>query len=61
MFAGMFFWLIPIFFSMISIVIGIIMGLFMMLVYGTILTAILLTPMLVTHAIHSWRASRASP
>jgi len=59
-FAGLFFWLLPIFFGMISIWIGIAIGMFMLLAYGITLAAILLAPPLVTLAIHSWRASRAS-
>ena len=46
-FAGLFFWLSPIFRGMISPWIGLGMGLFMMLAYGITLAAILLAPMLV--------------
>jgi hypothetical protein len=59
-FAGLFFWLIPIFQGMVSVWIGIIIGMFMLMAYGIILAAILLAPMLLMPAIHSWRAWRAS-
>ena len=59
-FAGLFVWLIPIFQGMITPWIGLVMGLFLLGLYGTVLAAILLAPLLVTWAIHSWRASRAA-
>ncbi len=49
------FWLLPIFQGMISIAVGIIIGSFMVLVWGTMLTTILLAPMLVSDVIHFWR------
>jgi hypothetical protein len=59
-FAGLFFWLFPIFTGMVSVWIGVGMGLLLLLAYGISLAAILLAPLLVIRAIHSWRASRAS-
>jgi hypothetical protein len=59
-FVGLIFWLIPIFQGMVSIWIGIVMGLFMLLAYGITLAAILLAPLMVTRAIHFWRTSQAS-
>lgn len=59
-FAGLFVWLIPIAQGMITVWIGLVMGLFLLGLYGTILAGILLAPLLVTLAIRSWRASRAA-
>jgi len=57
-FASLFFWLLPIFQGMVTIWAGLAIGLFMLLGYGMILGAILLAPMLVKRAVHTWRASR---
>lgn len=59
-FAGLFFWLVPIFQGMISIWIGLGMGMFLLLTCGFILGAILLAPMWLVPMILSWRASRDS-
>lgn len=53
-------WLLPIFQGMTSIVIGIIIGSSMLLIWGTLLTAILLAPMLVSDVIHSWRTRQTA-
>jgi hypothetical protein len=57
-FLGLFFWLLPIFQGMITVWAGLGIGLFMLLAYGVILTAILLAPLLVSRAIHFWRSRR---
>jgi hypothetical protein len=57
-FAALLFWLLPIFQGMITVWAGLAIGLLMLLGYGIILTAILLAPLLVSRAIHFWRASR---
>jgi len=59
-YAGLFFSLLPIFQGMITIWIGIVIGSFMLLAYGIILTAILLAPMLVKGAVITWREYQAS-
>ncbi len=59
-FAGLFFWLLPIFQGMISIWMGIVIGLFMLLVYGIVLAAVLLAPMVVARLILSWRTAQAA-
>ena len=59
-FAGLFVWLIPIFRGGITPWVGLILGLFLLGLYGTVLVVILLAPLLVRLAIHSWRASRAA-
>lgn len=59
-FTGLFFWLLPIFQGMISIWIGVGMGLFVLLVYGMVLAAILLAPMVVARLIHSRRTAQAA-
>jgi hypothetical protein len=56
-FFGLFFFLLPIFTNMITIMAGILVGTSVLLVYGSILTALLLAPLLVTGAIRTWRAS----
>ncbi len=50
---GLFFWLIGIFTGGIYIIIGIILGLFLLLLYGLILTVIVLSPLLVMMIRHS--------
>lgn len=57
-FAGLFFFWIPIAEGMVSIWIGVCMGLFLLVACGDVLAAILLAPMLLTRALRSWRASR---
>ncbi len=59
-YVGLFIWLIPIYLGMIHIVFGIAIGTFLLLLYGTVLTGLLLAPLLVTYAIRSQRASRAA-
>ena len=59
-FIGLFFWLLPIFQGMISIWIGVGMGLFMMLVYGMVLAAVLLAPMVIARLFHSRRTAQAA-
>jgi hypothetical protein len=58
-FSGLFFWLLPVSQGMISVWIGAFIMLFMLLAFGIILAAILMTPMWLIPAIQSWRASRA--
>ena len=58
-FAGLFFWLLPLFQGWVSVWIGLGMGMFLLLAYGTVLAVILLSPLLVKSAIHIWRGSRA--
>ena len=60
LYAGLLFWLFPVFTGMISIWIGIGIGLLMMLAYGISLTLILLSPLLVLRGINFWRATRVS-
>lgn len=60
MFAGLFFWLAPLFTGMVTPLAGILVGSGMVLLYGIILTVLLLAPMIVVPAIVSWRSARAA-
>jgi hypothetical protein len=57
-FAGLFVWLIPIYLGMVSALAGLAIGTLMLMVYGVILTAILLAPMAGWLAVRTWRAKR---
>lgn len=59
-YVALFFWLLPIFQGMVSVWLGIVIGSFMLLGYGMLLTAILLAPILVSNAIHFWRTRQAA-
>ena len=59
-YASLFFFLLPIFQGMVSVWFGIIIGSFMLLGYGMLLTAILLAPVLVSNVIQFWRTRQAA-
>lgn len=59
-FLGLLIWLTPFFLGMISIWAGILIGVIMMLVYGTILLGLLLAPLVIARAVRMWLASRAA-
>lgn len=57
-FLGLLIWLAPIFDGMITFWIGILIGLFMLAGYGTVLALILLAPMVVNWAVQAWRTTQ---
>jgi hypothetical protein len=54
---GIFFWILPVFNGMITFWIGILIGLFLLAGYSTILVLILLAPMVVNAAVQAWRTA----